>query len=607
MPLARSEPRFRSAPTLRSICTFVCLLALVAFAAPSSASVWGYPMCTVAGDQAPVVLVPATLPGVPPQVGAFAIWVDARDTQSSPSHLYWKWLGPDVVDAVAPTDGQPLVQRPGSQSGVSAGMVTPGSCGNPSGCTSLVAAYLDSPDPSSTALRLVRMDDFSTAWDVEIAGNVDAFGNAHGVVAAGDGAGGPEGVIVGWVAATAQGPTRLRAQRISADGVPLWGPEGEWVVPDSSVYQSEVAMAPSPGGGAYLAWQDNRTSPDWSIYLARLGLDGAPSPGWPAGGLPVRVDGHALDHIHVVPDAGDGVFVLWTEFREASGGTLIPQTRVLHRLGDGSVAPGWPADGAWLFDRPGVEFSLDVLDVRPDRMGGIVALTRTDEPRMLVQRLQADGSFPAGWPAAGTEVSSIPGLPMGGHLSVEADGEVTAVWSDASEGWDSMYLLGARFLPDASRPEGWPEIGITVARTGGTDEPLTVPGADGSVLVAWPDLRNTATSGTDLFAQVVGPEGRGNVGVGEPAPLVALELVFANAQPARGDIAFRLSLPRAGHVTAEVFDLLGRRLATLVDGTLPAGAHELAWRGAGDGGPGVRFLRVRTPAGERTLRFVTLR
>jgi hypothetical protein len=57
-----------------------------------------------------------------------------------------------------------------------------------------------------------------------------------------------------------------------------------------------------------------------------------------------------------------------------------------------------------------------------------------------------------------------------------------------------------------------------------------------------------------------------------------------------------LSLPRAGHVEVEVFNILGRRVSRLIDRELPAGVHRIVFNGKGDDGSslatGVYFYRV---------------
>jgi hypothetical protein len=89
------------------------------------------------------------------------------------------------------------------------------------------------------------------------------------------------------------------------------------------------------------------------------------------------------------------------------------------------------------------------------------------------------------------------------------------------------------------------------------------------------------------------PEARLRVITGSPlggAPVVALEL----AAPAVARV--------------ELFDVQGRRIATLADRGFAAGAHVLGWDGRDAAGArasrGLYFVRLTTPAGVRSARFL---
>lgn len=58
-----------------------------------------------------------------------------------------------------------------------------------------------------------------------------------------------------------------------------------------------------------------------------------------------------------------------------------------------------------------------------------------------------------------------------------------------------------------------------------------------------------------------------------------LESVYPN--PASGTVHARYRLAQPAHVRMQVYDLLGRRVAELAEGTRTAGSHELAWRSDG--------------------------
>ncbi len=95
-----------------------------------------------------------------------------------------------------------------------------------------------------------------------------------------------------------------------------------------------------------------------------------------------------------------------------------------------------------------------------------------------------------------------------------------------------------------------------------------------------------------------------------PAPPPALRLAIS-PNPAAGPSRLAWTLPAAGRARLEVLDLSGRRVATLHDGELPAGAHARAWDGRDDAGrrapPGVYLARLVTPGAVATARLVRVR
>ncbi len=88
-----------------------------------------------------------------------------------------------------------------------------------------------------------------------------------------------------------------------------------------------------------------------------------------------------------------------------------------------------------------------------------------------------------------------------------------------------------------------------------------------------------------LGNSATGVWGRGGFHVIAPASLVSVPGV-----PVR-------TLPADSRVNLSVYDIAGRRVATLVDGIQPGGGHEAAWNGRTDGGarsaPGIYFLRQK--------------
>jgi hypothetical protein len=90
-----------------------------------------------------------------------------------------------------------------------------------------------------------------------------------------------------------------------------------------------------------------------------------------------------------------------------------------------------------------------------------------------------------------------------------------------------------------------------------------------------------------------------------------LELYQNYPNPLNSQTIIAFTLPAATQVRMEVFDILGRRVATLADGSFPAGRHSLTWDGTGDGarvtGSGLFFCRLTTPDVVQTRKVILLR
>ncbi|MFN8588663.1 MAG: M36 family metallopeptidase [Candidatus Eisenbacteria bacterium] len=88
------------------------------------------------------------------------------------------------------------------------------------------------------------------------------------------------------------------------------------------------------------------------------------------------------------------------------------------------------------------------------------------------------------------------------------------------------------------------------------------------------------------------------------------QLAFAitGANPVRGDATFRFALPTRSHVRIGLYDVSGRLVATLADGTFDTGTFDARWhRASGERvGPGVYFARLTQGGQTRTTRVCVL-
>jgi FlgD Ig-like domain len=87
--------------------------------------------------------------------------------------------------------------------------------------------------------------------------------------------------------------------------------------------------------------------------------------------------------------------------------------------------------------------------------------------------------------------------------------------------------------------------------------------------------------------------------VGEtPEPVLSPRLSSLGLRPARSEARFRIELHARSPVSFAIYDVRGRRLRTLVDGDLPAGATDVVWDGRDQNGAtaaaGVYFGSLQT-------------
>jgi hypothetical protein len=89
-----------------------------------------------------------------------------------------------------------------------------------------------------------------------------------------------------------------------------------------------------------------------------------------------------------------------------------------------------------------------------------------------------------------------------------------------------------------------------------------------------------------------------------------VSLAVTGANPAGARAHFRFGLPEAGRVELAVYDVTGRRVATLERRDVPSGWHESTWSANDDGGPpasGVYFARLAARGRVLCSRVVMIR
>lgn len=308
---------------------------------------------------------------------------------------------------------------------------------------------------------------------------------------------GLHGAIAVWAdARPAANGLDIYAQRLGAEGAPLWAANG---IPVSAADndQTEPQAISDGSGGALVAWNDQRSGAA-AIYAQRVDSTGAAL--WAAGGLSV-VTGSA-DYLlsALLSDGSGGAFVIW----EAHVG----QERLDTNLFAQRLSPA----GALLWTTPatitlaaGEQYDPTAA---PDGSGGFIVawadLRNPADQNLYAQRISASGA--ALWAADGVAVSSDPAFQRLGYLTSDGQGGAFVAWADfrASASMADAYLMRLT----ASGARAWVNDLPVAAAADLAEEPsdLVADDSGGAILmVAAADASGAA--GADLLAQRVDAAG----------------------------------------------------------------------------------------------------
>jgi glycosidase len=262
------------------------------------------------------------------------------------------------------------------------------------------------------------------------------------------------------------------------------------------------------------------------------------------------------------------------------------------------VAPNFPSDtdgdNVWydFFTGEPIDVTPDIRDAPVTMAPGEYHIFTSEEPV-------------GGFPGAGLTNFGKPGAPLPVELasfSAARQGTEAAVltWTTASETNNAGFEVQRRLTRADGREGTFEPVGF-VEGTGTTTEPQSYRFTDRNLPFEADRityrLKQVDVDGTASLSQKV------TVDLGAPQRL-ALRGAFPN--PARTSATLQYALPSSGAVRVEVYNVLGQRVATLVDETQPAGRKEVTLD-ASRLPSGMYVVRLQAPEGTRTSRLTVVR
>jgi hypothetical protein len=389
--------------------------------------------------------------------------------------------------------------------------------------------------------------------------------------------------------------------RLDANLTPSW--DEALRLTDAETDDQLAAIVPGSDNCCLLVWQSGPYT-DYNISATKICPDGTVSWNDTLCGAPGRQENPVA-----VSDGVGGIYVSWSDSRTQANGQDIYAQRI-----DSDGAPYWTENGIAVVEQPENQYYPQIaMDSRGDVNIAWLDFRNGAQSQVFAQKLSPDGTLR--WTSNGILVNEAG---QSNNLSlVASDGRngVFPVWTDSRGYHSDAFATHLDSTGTVFNDPFWqPDSGGTVAGSspdGGTlDLSAVSDGLGGSVIALRRySVEHYGPSGgdytIDLYAQHLFDYASAAKTAESIIPAdFALYQNYPNPFNPVTRIAF--DLPEAGKVKLLVYDLLGRRVASLVDGHLGAGQHQVSLD-ASSLASGVYFYRIEAGSFVQSRKMVLLK
>jgi hypothetical protein len=364
------------------------------------------------------------------------------------------------------------------------------------------------------------------------------------------------------------GETDIYLQHVDSSGSAYW-PANGLLLCDAADNQSFPVICPDEQGGVYIAWQDDRDSVALDLDIYGQHIDSAKTVLWEDNGLALCQTESFVEFPVIVNKGTEGAFIAWEDYRNdnadiglqyvTSGGELL--------LGE---------QGTLICTAAGQQTNISMA---ANKVHGLYIFWedgRNDDYDIYGQYMDQD-ALPQ-WTANGLAINSSANHQISPAVQLDNYGNCFIAWQDnRDDEWGDIYGQmmnpGGEFL--------WPSEGVALATASGLEqaEPVVEAISDGNFVTSWQDRRNETDY--DIYLQKVNRDEHS-------VPIYIenrkeklnfyYELVQNFPNPFNSSTLIRYTLSQKSKIELTIYNLLGEKIATLINGVQPGGQYQVRWQ-----------------------------
>jgi hypothetical protein len=400
------------------------------------------------------------------------------------------------------------------------------------------------------------------------------------------------GAIIAWYDYLGGSYWNISAQRISADGVTQWTPNGVFIS-TAAINQTSPNMISDGNGGAIIACWDNRGTNPFNVYAQRVNAGGATQ--WTPNGISIcratLITGQGTPNI--VSDGSGGAIITWME--NNSGSYYI----YVQRINSDSTFK-WTARGVNIYSAINQLTSPKLVS---DDSGGAIIIwndARRGYSDIYAQRINEDSALQ--WDPSCVAACLQTGDQLNPNIIKDGSGGAIIAWRDSRSG-DNVYAQNI----SAGGALQWTTDGAAICTIAGAHYfPVLVSDNSGGAIITWWEYRSIDA---DIYAQRVYNSGNLFTSVKDGSGGVpnAFRLAQNYPNPFNPATTIGFTLAKNSNVMLKVYDLLGREIATLVNEEMKAGIlHKVSFDGSRFAS-GIYFYRLEAGENAQVKKLILLK